>query len=233
VYQIHSGAGRNRIGVKNPVQPETNLTLPNILTALRIVMALVAAVCFATRTAEIFAVVLCAVATLLDAFDGWYARKFSQCTRLGEHLDPLADKLIMAVVYGVIAWKASSSVVWIVIGLIAIRELGMTLFRTYSFRRYKKFIPANVLGKAKMILQSTFGLFILGFSYIGGFDFNLAFVLVPLLLILVVSYYSAAVYLVGWRNAEVKPRNAGLAGTTDLPGRGGSFRGSKRAVAGE
>lgn len=221
--------------MKNPVQPETNLTLPNVLTALRIVMALVAAVCFVTRTAEIFAVLLCAAATLLDAFDGWYARKFSQCTRLGEHLDPLADKLIMAVVYGVIAWKASSSVIWIVISLIAVRELGMTLFRTYSFRRYKKFIPANALGKAKMILQSTFGLFILGVPYIGGggFDFNLPLVLAPLLLILVISYYSAVVYLVGWHKAGVTPGRRGLAGTTDLPGRGGALRGSKRAVAGE
>jgi CDP-diacylglycerol--glycerol-3-phosphate 3-phosphatidyltransferase len=221
--------------VKDPVQPDTNLTLPNVLTALRIVMALVAAVCFVTRNAEIFAVILCVIATLLDAFDGWYARKYSQCTRLGEHLDPLADKLIMAVVYGVIAWNASSSVIWIVIGLIAIRELGMTLFRTYSFRRYKKFIPANVLGKAKMILQSTFGLFILGFSYIGGggFDFYLPLVLVPLLLILAISYYSAVVYLIGWRNAGVKHRGAGLADTTDLPGRNTAYRGSKRAVAGE
>ena len=120
-----------------------------MLTTLRIVMALVAAVCFAGQFAEILAVVLCVIAALLDAFDGWYARKFSQCTKLGEHLDPLADKLLMAVVYAVIAWKTGLLLVWIIIGLIALREVGMTLFRAYSLRRHKKFIPANLLGKAK------------------------------------------------------------------------------------
>ena len=40
--------------------------MPNVLTTLRIVMALVAAVCFARQFAEILAVVLCVIAALLD-----------------------------------------------------------------------------------------------------------------------------------------------------------------------
>jgi CDP-diacylglycerol--glycerol-3-phosphate 3-phosphatidyltransferase len=205
------------------------------MTTFRIVMAIVAAWCFTARTAEVAAVVLCAVAALLDAFDGWYARRYSQCTRLGEHLDPLADKMLMAVVYGVIAWRMNSPVLWAVVGLVAFREMGMTLFRAYSLRRFKKFIPANRLGKAKMILQSTFGLLVLGYAYLldAGFGFPLPVVLLPLLVILVLSYYSAVVYLVGWKNARTIPRDEAIADVCELKTTEDEYHRSGRAVAGE
>jgi CDP-diacylglycerol--glycerol-3-phosphate 3-phosphatidyltransferase len=214
---------------------ESNLSLPNVLTTLRIVMALVAAACFAWEFAENLAVVLCVIAALLDAFDGWYARKFSQCTKLGEHLDPLADKLLMAVVYAVIAWKTNSSLVWGILGLIALRELGMTIFRAYSLRRYNKFIPANLLGKAKMILQSTFGLLTLGYAHFWNtdFEYSLSVVLIPLLLILAISYYSAIVYLISWRNARSFPPDQVASRAHDADTTKTRYRESERAVAGE
>lgn len=181
------------------VHAGSRLTVPNVLTVLRMIMAVVAAVCFATESWVRVAVVLCVVAALLDAFDGWYARKFSQVTSLGEHLDPLADKLLMAVVYGVIAVGMQSVTVWILIGLIALREVAVTLFRSYSLRRRGRFIPANRLGKVKMILQSVVGLAIVGYAYLwkGGFDIHMLVVAAPLALILVVSYIAAAEYVWG------------------------------------
>ena len=47
---------------------------------------------FATANLEIFAVTLCLGAVILDAMDGWYARKFSQISQFGKFLDPLADQ---------------------------------------------------------------------------------------------------------------------------------------------
>lgn len=176
-------------------------TVPNVLTAMRILMAMVAAFFFVTEQHERPAVVLCIVAALLDAFDGWYARTFSQCSRLGKHLDPLADKLLMAVVYVLIAVKMHSTIVWALVSLIAIRETGMTLFRTYSLHRYKIFIPANSWGKVKMILQSAVGVGLIAYAYLlnGGFGISPAFVVVPLLAILFISYYSAIIYMISWR----------------------------------
>ena len=181
------------------------LTVPNALTVLRIVMALVAAACFVLERHQGTAVLLCIAAALLDIFDGWYARRFSQCSHLGEHLDPLADKLLMAVVYGVIAIRLGNPLVWVLIGLIGLRELGMTVFRSYSLRRHRRFIPANRWGKFKMLLQSTVGLTILGVAYLTdvGFDIQPLALASLLLLILIVSYASAAVYLRDWRRVEV------------------------------
>jgi CDP-diacylglycerol--glycerol-3-phosphate 3-phosphatidyltransferase len=195
---------------------DSRLTVPNVLTGLRIVMAAAAAVCFARGVAEPAAVVLCVVATALDAFDGWYARTFSQCSSLGEHLDPFADKLLMAVVYGVLAIRVDSTLVWVLVGLIGARELGMTLFRSYSLRRHRKFIPANRLGKVKMIVQSTVGLAFVAYgTLIGGFEIPVGVVALPLAGILALSYLSALVYLRSWRAGNVFRRGvvgAGIAG---------------------
>lgn len=180
-----------------PSDTDSKLTVPNVLTGLRIVLAAVAAVCFAYAVAQRTAVVLCVVATLLDAFDGWYARTFAQRSSLGEHLDPFADKLLMAVVYTVLAVHMDSTTVWTLLVLIGLREVGMTAFRSYSFHRYRKFIPANRLGKAKMVVQSTVGLAFVAYGYFrsGGFDIPVAAVAAPLSGILVLSYLSAAVYV--------------------------------------
>jgi len=195
---------------------DTKWTLPNVFTALRIVMATVAAVLFVVQSHEKVGVVLCVVAALLDAFDGWYARAFSQCSNLGKHLDPLADKLLMAVVYVLIAVKMHSLAVWTLVGLIAVREIGVTLFRAYSLRRYETFIPANRWGKAKMILQSTVGIVLIAYAYLwnGGFHFQPTVVEVPLAAILLISYYSAIIYIKSWRdtitNAAQASRAEGL-----------------------
>lgn len=198
---------------------DSKLTVPNVLTGLRIVLAAVAAVCFAAHTAERAAVLLCGVATALDAFDGWYARTFSQCSKLGEHLDPLADKLLMAVIYGVLAIQMDSTLVWVLLSLIALREAGMTIFRSFSLRRYRKFIPANRLGKVKMIVQSTAGLAFVAYGYFspGGFDIPVAAVAVSLAAILLLSYVSAVVYLKAWYSAAGRPIDA-MGVSSDLNG---------------
>ena len=208
---------------------DSTLTVPNVLTAFRIVMALTAAALFAAGTAEKQAVVLCIISALLDAFDGWYARTFSQCSNLGKHLDPLADKLLMAVVFGLIAVKMNSAVVWILVALIGLREFYMTAFRAYSLRRHRKFIPASNLGKVKMTAQCTVGLAIIGYVYFwrGHFDISKALVVPPLILILVLSYVSAIAYLRSWYTA----RGAGLEDAAKDTGK--KYTGSGRLVVGK
>lgn len=196
-----------------PVSRRTNVTVPNVLTALRIVMAAGAAVCFVWGVAERAAAVLCIVATVLDAFDGWYARTFSQCSNLGKHLDPLADKLLMAVIFGLIAVRMQSVWVWILIMSIAFREIAMTIFRAYSLRRHNQFIPASRLGKAKMIAQGTAGTSIIGYAVLWdrGFDFPATFVAIPLALILLLSYLSAFRYVRWWNESRMRIREGVVA----------------------
>jgi len=180
---------------------ERKLTVPNVVTTLRMVMSLVAGWCFGVGQWERSAVAICLVAALLDAFDGWYARRFSQATHLGKHLDPLADKLLIAVVYLAIAHTLSFALVWFLVIAIGVREVAMTAFRSYSYRRFNKFIPANRWGKSKMIVQSAVGVSILGYIYYasGGIAIPMPVVVAPLIVILVISYVSAGVYVRAWR----------------------------------
>jgi len=54
---------------------------------------------------RIGAIVIFTVASLSDALDGWVARRFNQRSRLGAILDPLADKLLVLAVLGVLCFS--------------------------------------------------------------------------------------------------------------------------------
>ena len=67
-------------------------TVPNLLSALRIVMVPIMAVLF-VKGHPIWAVFVLFLSGLSDFFDGKIARRFNQISDLGKILDPLADKL--------------------------------------------------------------------------------------------------------------------------------------------
>ena len=74
-----------------------NLTIPNILSLLRIVI-LVPFVVFVVKEDYIRAGLVLVFSGLTDLFDGYLARKLNQRTRFGEMLDPTADKLTLMTV---------------------------------------------------------------------------------------------------------------------------------------
>ncbi len=177
------------------------LTLPNVVTATRIVMALVAAWLAARAHGAPLAVGILIAAALLDAFDGWYARAFGQVSRVGEHMDPLADKILMGVVFAWIGDDTASAMVWWLVAAVGAREVAMTVFRSYSLRRHGRYIPASPLGRTKMLVQSVLGLGILGVTHWAGVAVPVAVVEVALSVIMILSYASAAAYVIDWRRA--------------------------------
>ncbi len=73
---------------------ENPINLPNSLTVLRILLVPVF-VGFLLYESFDYALVTLLVAALTDGLDGAIARITDQRTRLGEYLDPLADKLLL------------------------------------------------------------------------------------------------------------------------------------------
>jgi cardiolipin synthase len=73
--------------------------LPNILTILRILLVPVFAVAYVLPgdTARLVAFVVFCVAALSDALDGLAARKLQASSDFGRMLDPIADKILVAV----------------------------------------------------------------------------------------------------------------------------------------
>ena len=68
------------------------LTIPNLLSVIRILLIPVFAVLF-LQEHYIIAIAIIIFAELTDLFDGMIARKFNQVSALGKILDPIADKL--------------------------------------------------------------------------------------------------------------------------------------------
>jgi CDP-diacylglycerol--glycerol-3-phosphate 3-phosphatidyltransferase len=76
------------------------MTIPNLLTILRLLAAPGVAVLFlffARPFADWFALVLFGIAALTDFFDGYLARLWKQESKLGAMLDPIADKAMVVI----------------------------------------------------------------------------------------------------------------------------------------
>lgn len=86
-----------------------SLTVPNLLSFLRIVMVPIFAVLF-WQGKYAWSVFVLALSGLSDFFDGKIARRFNQISALGKILDPVADKLtqITIAVMFYLTFKGSS-----------------------------------------------------------------------------------------------------------------------------
>lgn len=135
-----------------------DLTVPNALTVLRMLMALAAAVLLISGNGyRTLAATLLLSAMLLDYFDGWYARKFHQTTSLGAHLDPFADKVMIAVIFITLMLEFHSPWFSLFVCVILARELIITIFRWRVHEKSGTLVPASPLGKIKTVVQCIVG----------------------------------------------------------------------------
>jgi len=129
--------------------------LPNLLTLLRVglVPVLVVVLLWPTPGARALAAACFLLACLTDFFDGWLARRHGLTTALGQLLDPLADKLIVAAALIMLAAVPPEPRVpaWMAV-VIVLRELAVTGLRGIASQS-GVMLPAQELGKYKMILQ--------------------------------------------------------------------------------
>jgi CDP-diacylglycerol--glycerol-3-phosphate 3-phosphatidyltransferase len=176
-------------------------TWPNALSAARGVMAILAAALFAFMGLRLLPVLICIAASLLDLLDGWLARRTGQISRLGEHLDPLADKVLITVIYLALALFLNDRLVLLLVFLLLLREWGITWIREHYQQRYAITLPAGRLGKWKMLSQGFFGIFFLLWMSLRPErrppdPLFMPMLLVALSLVLVLSYASALRYVV-------------------------------------
>jgi CDP-diacylglycerol--glycerol-3-phosphate 3-phosphatidyltransferase len=95
--------------------------------------------------------VIWGVLSFTDGIDGWVARR-QGTTRSGAFLDPLADKVV--VLGALIALVANGTISWVPVAIIAVREVGMSIYRTVVGRRGVS-IPARQSAKIKTLFQDV------------------------------------------------------------------------------
>ena len=130
--------------------PSALLTPANALTIGRLLASpVLVALVITTGPSTWLLVGLWFVCSSSDFWDGVIARRYGT-TRSGAFLDPLADKFM---VLGVLASLAAiGEVSWLPVVLIGIREISMSVFRSYAAKRGVS-VPARATAKAKTLLQ--------------------------------------------------------------------------------
>jgi cardiolipin synthase len=143
-----SGLKIDRTGAhwSNPLR-----TAPNLMTLFRLCLApfLVIAV-LERRFALAFALFVMAATT--DAMDGLVARWLRQRTRIGQYLDPIADKLLLSSLFLVLTYMGILEPH--VAAIVFSRDLGMLLVAVilYAITDLRDFHP-TFLGKANSFSQ--------------------------------------------------------------------------------
>jgi CDP-diacylglycerol--glycerol-3-phosphate 3-phosphatidyltransferase len=136
----HKGCGE--------IRENHSWNLPNTLTVTRIALAPVIALLLAREDRfrdSVAALALCAAA-LTDFMDGYIARKQGKETRMGQFLDPLADKICISSAFLMLSRKKRLPH-WVP-GVIIGREALITLFRLYTGIK-GAVVPASIWGKLK------------------------------------------------------------------------------------
>jgi cardiolipin synthase (CMP-forming) len=135
----------------SPVRFNPLRSAPNLLTLTRICLApfLVAAI---LESHYQLSFILFVGAGLTDALDGMLARILKQRSRLGEYLDPVADKLLLSTLFLVLLHKGLMPVTVTV--LVFGRDVGILLVSAilYAAVGRREFDP-SIYGKANTLAQ--------------------------------------------------------------------------------
>ena len=139
----------------NAVLGRDALNVPNLITTVRLLLAVVLFSLIAAGGWWITAAALFVVAASTDALDGYLARKYQQVTVLGRILDPFVDKVIVCGTFVFLLEEQGESDsgvnAWMVIMIIG-REMFVSSLRGILEREGKDF-SASWSGKLKMALQ--------------------------------------------------------------------------------
>ena len=168
-------AGSNRVRTPPSVRlmgevGERIWTIPNAISVARLIgvpvfLWLVLGV--RTPTGDWWAVGLLIASAASDWLDGKIARALNQESRLGQMLDPAADRLY--IVATIVALAVRSIIPWWLVGLLAARELLMGVVLAVLRRRGWGTLQVSFVGKtATLCLLYAFPLLFLG-SHVAGY----------------------------------------------------------------
>jgi cardiolipin synthase (CMP-forming) len=127
------------------------LTIPNLFTLLRLVLAPAIIYELAAGRARA-ALLLFAAAAATDGLDGYLARRLGSSSRVGAMLDPIADKLLLSGLFLTLAYLRKVPI-WFVV-LVFGRDLAILACAGYAllFMDIRSF-PPSVWGKLSTFLQ--------------------------------------------------------------------------------
>ncbi len=141
------------------------ISIPNMITSLRIVFIPVLVIAFYFFPLEwryLASATVFGFASATDWLDGYLARRLGQTTPFGAFLDPVADKLIVAVALVLLVEAHSSPVLAIPAIVIVGREIVVSALREWMAQySTKRGVAVSLLGKIKTAFQMIAIIFLL------------------------------------------------------------------------
>ena len=137
------------------------LNTPNLLTLFRMALIPVVVALYFMPVAGVYVTAVFLLAGLTDWLDGYLARRLDQTSEFGAFLDPVADKLVVAVVLvllvsdGDVLGRVVSQKLFIVaVAVIMGREIAVSALREWVAQSgVQPSIAVSTLGKVKTTVQ--------------------------------------------------------------------------------
>jgi cardiolipin synthase (CMP-forming) len=175
-------------------QPGRALSIPNLITLLRII--LVPVVVWAIITGDMLAAFsLFLIAGLSDAVDGFLAKRFHMASELGAYLDPLADKALIVSIY--VALGIAKALPISLVILVVSRDIMIVSGFMLSLLVDKPMpVRPHPVSKLNTVVQILLAALVLAEK---GFGFNTALLeTAGIVLVATLTVLSMAFYLAEW-----------------------------------
>ncbi len=135
------------MGIPTPLSvTNSNWTIPNALSGLRLLGVPVFFWLIVGPENDGLALAILIVSSFTDWLDGYLARRLNQFSRLGELLDPLADRLYVVAALAAL-YIRDLLPIWVV-ALLILRDVLMSMLLLYLKRFGITGVPVHFVGKA-------------------------------------------------------------------------------------
>ncbi|PJM79954.1 CDP-alcohol phosphatidyltransferase family protein [Bifidobacterium scaligerum] len=141
----------------SPEARDIYFTVPNLISAFRIISIPFITVLI-SRHEMLASLVLIAVSSASDGLDGIIARKFNQVSKIGQILDPIADRLL--IFCSILALGIAGIIPWWMLIVVGLRDLWMAIQVLWLAQYGYGPLPVHFVGKTgtALLMMSIVGL---------------------------------------------------------------------------
>ena len=174
----------------------------NLITVSRMVFGAIIFVLLTRTELYWYSFVLFFIASITDYFDGYLARKYNAVSKLGEILDPIADKILILFVLFGLAINLSSYLIGFIGAIMVTREIWVGALRDLNAREGRiNATKVIFIAKTKTAIQMfAMATYLLGLAVNNMLIIVIADVLISIALF--VTLYTGFIYTLNTFNDE-------------------------------
>ena len=138
----------SKLIIKKQYSPEPRdiyFTVPNFISLLRIISIPFIAM-LVSHHRMVTALVVLALSAISDGLDGLIARSFNQVSKIGQILDPIADRLL--IFCSILALGVANIIPWWMLIVVGLRDLIMAVLILVLAQHDYGPLPVHFVGKA-------------------------------------------------------------------------------------